>query len=285
MNKISIIGAGKLGTTLGHALFKKGFNIISISCRSLSSARKSADIIEEGSPLTDNKKAVKNAEIVVITVPDDRIKDVVNELSPLELNHKFIFHCSGILSSDILKPLKKSGALTASIHPIQSFSTKSRSLHIFKDIYFSVEGNKKAQQLSSRIIKKLGGHRFSLHPKDKPLYHAACTLVSNYLVVLMELAENLLEKAGVKKEIRNRILLSLVKGTLNNIKKNGIPQSLTGPVSRGDFETLKSHLNCLKSAPSILRIYQDLAQQALEIAKKENRLHPNKIEEIKALLE
>ncbi|HZX11610.1 MAG TPA: Rossmann-like and DUF2520 domain-containing protein [Acidobacteriota bacterium] len=285
MNRVAVIGAGRLGTTLGHALLKKGYTITALSCRSLSSAEKSTQIIGKGIPVTDNKEATIKADIVAITVPDDRIKYVVNELRPIDLNQKFIFHCSGILSSEILKPLKKSGAVTACIHPIQSFSVKSRNPMLFKDIYFSVEGDKKAQQLANKIIKKLGGTGFSIDPKDKPLYHTACTMASNYLVVLLELAENLLGKAGVKKEIQNRMLLPLVKGTLNNISKNGIPGSLTGPISRGDIKTLKSHLNCLKNHPSFLRIYQDLAQQALEIAKKENRLPQKKITEIKALLE
>ncbi|MFW6124113.1 MAG: Rossmann-like and DUF2520 domain-containing protein [Acidobacteriota bacterium] len=285
MNRVAVIGAGRLGTTLGRALLKKGFTITAISCRSLSSAKKSAEIIGQGFPLTDNKKAIKNAEIIALTVPDDQIKDLVNELSSTELKHKFIFHCSGILSSEILEPLKESGAVTACIHPIQSFSINSRDSQVFKDIYFSVEGNKKAQKLSNEIIKKLGGCCFPIDPKNKPLYHTACTMASNYLVVLLGLAENLLEKAGVKKEFRKGMLFPLVKGTLNNINRDGIVRSLTGPIARGDIETLKSHLKCLKNSPSILRIYRELARQALEIAMTEKRLTQKKITEIKALLE
>jgi len=285
MKKTSIIGAGRLGTTLGYSLSKKGFKIISVSCRTLLSAKNSVDLIGQGIPMSDNKKAVKNAEIVMISVPDDHIKNVVNELSSINLNQKFIFHCSGLISSKTLSPLKKSGAVTASLHPIQSFPKKSRDLNRFKNIYFSIEGDKKAQKISNMIIKKLGSRSFVINPEDKPLYHTACTIASNYLVVIMGLAENLLEKVGVKKEVRDEMLFPLVKGTLNNITKKGIPGSLTGPISRGDIETLKSHLNCLKNYPSILRAYKELAQQGLETASKENRLSQNEIREIKALLE
>jgi len=285
MKNTAIIGAGRLGTSLGYSLSQKGFHIIAASCRSLSSARESVGIIGEGTPLTDNKKAAANAETVILSVPDDSIKNVVKELSPLNLDKKFIFHCSGILSSRILQPLRKSGAVTASLHPIQSFPKKSRNSGLFTHIYFGVEGDDEALRLAKTMVTKLGGRCFILEPGDKPLYHTACTIASNYLTVLMGLSESLLGKAGISKELRIEILLPLVKGTLDNIEQNTISGSLTGPVSRGDLETLTSHLKSLESHPSLLRIYKDLAAQALEIAGKEKHLPPNKIRKIKALLE
>ncbi len=285
MKKAAIIGAGRLGTALGYSLSQQGFRIISASCRSLSSARESVDIIGEGRPVTDNKEAVKNAETVILSVPDDSIKNVVTELSPLDLDKKFIFHCSGILSSRILQPLRKSGAVTASLHPVQSFPKKSRDSALFKHIYFGIEGDDEALQLAKIMVTKLGGRSFILEPDDKPLYHAACTIASNYLTVLMGLSESLLGKAGISKKLRIEILLPLVKGTLENIEQNSVSGSLTGPVSRGDLETLTSHLKCLETHPSLHRIYKDLAAQALEIARKEKYLSPNKIRKIKALLE
>jgi predicted short-subunit dehydrogenase-like oxidoreductase (DUF2520 family) len=285
MKKAAIIGAGRLGTTLGYSLSKQGFHIIAASCKSLSSARESVDIIGEGTPVTDNKKAVKNAETVILSVPDDSIKDVVKELSSLDLDKKFIFHCSGILSSRILQPLRKSGAVTASLHPVQSFPKKSRNPGLFKHVYFGIEGDDEALRLAKIMVKKLGGRPFILDPDNKPLYHTACTIASNYSTVLMGLSESLLGKAGVSRKLRSEILLPLVKGTLDNIEQNSVSGSLTGPVSRGDLDTLTSHLKCLKKYPSLLKIYKDLAAKALEIAKKEKHLPPNKIRKIRALLE
>jgi predicted short-subunit dehydrogenase-like oxidoreductase (DUF2520 family) len=285
MKKTAIIGAGRLGTTLGHSLSQQGFHIISASCRSLSSARESVDIIGEGRPVTDNKKAAANAETVILSVPDDSIKDVVNELSSLDLDKKFIFHCSGILSSRILQPLRKSGAVTASIHPVQSFPKKSRNSGLFKDIYFGIEGDAEALQLANTMVTKLGGHPIVLDANNKPLYHTACTIASNYLTVLMGISENLLAKAGISKKHQIEILLPLVKGTLDNIEQNSVSGSLTGPVLRGDLDTLTSHMKCLETHPSLLKIYKDLAAQALKIAVKEKYLPPNKIKRIKALLE
>ena len=135
------------------------------------------------------------------------------------------------------------------------------------------------------MVTKLGSRSFIFKPDDKPLYHTACTIASNYVTVLMALSESLLEKAGISKKLRIEILLPLVKGTLDNIEQNSVSGSLTGPVSRGDLETLISHLKCLETHPSLLRIYKDLAAQALEIARKEKYLSPNKIRKIKALLE
>ncbi|MBD3413268.1 MAG: DUF2520 domain-containing protein [Candidatus Aminicenantes bacterium] len=285
MNKVAIIGAGRLGTHLGYALSTKDYHIISASCQSLSSAKKSIKIIGEGVPFTDNKRAAKNAEIIILCVPDDQIKDVVTELSSLSFQNKFVFHCSGLLSSQILDPLQKTGALTASIHPVQSFPKKGRRTDLFHHIYFGVEGMETAQKTARKMVKQLGGHSFMLQPDKKPLYHTACTLASNHFVVLLEMAGHLLRKTEIDKNLQNKILLPLVEGTLRNIEKNTLSGSLTGPVSRGDLETLKSNLKSLQKHPSILKIYKALSLQALNLADKEERLPKKKINRMRDLLE
>jgi predicted short-subunit dehydrogenase-like oxidoreductase (DUF2520 family) len=285
MNTVAILGAGRLGTSLGFSLATKGYQIISVSCQSLSSAKKSAEVIGEGTAFQDNKLAVEKADIIILSVPDDRIQDVVKELSSLNFDKKFVFHCSGILSSQVLSPLKETGAVTASIHPVQSIPTKSRRPDLFQHIYFGVEGDENAHKMARNIVKKLGGIPFDLSKDKKPLYHTACSVASNYFVVLMELAARLLKESEIKKELRTKILLSLAKGTLRNIQENSLHDSLTGPVSREDLKTLKSHLSSLEHHPSILQPYKALAQQALDMAIKEKRLSKKKINAMKDLLE
>lgn len=286
MNTVSIIGTGRLGTALAHALSKKGYLIQSISCRTLSSAQESRRIIGDGQPVTDNIQAAQSGQIVIITVPDDRIKDVSEQLASgiSEWSHRFVFHCSGLLTSRVLTPLKNLGALTASIHPVQTFAEKSADPHVFTESYFGIEGEKPSIQSSKTLVQKLGGKFILLKPKDKPLYHAACSIASNFLVVLLDTASFLLQRIGASEGQSIEILFPLIQGTLQNVKKLDISSALTGPIERGDKNSIAQHISALKKYPSQAEVYSELARKALELARDKKRFSPEKIKDLENLL-
>ncbi len=215
------------------------------------------------------------------------IKEVGRELaaSDREWSKKFVFHCSGLHPASLLKPLEEKGALTASFHPVQSFPRKKADLRQFNKIYFGLEGSPEALSLAKKIVQDLGGSSIILGAKDKPLYHAACSVASNFFVVLLDMAASLLENVGFEEEQACQILLPLVQGTLHNVKKFNIDPSLTGPVSRGDRPSVKKHLESLRKYPLYHEMYVNLARHALEIAKKEKKLSPSKISALRNLLE
>lgn len=284
---VSIIGAGRLGTSLACALLKKGFRIKALSCKTNSSARESRQIIGEGKASIDNIQTARNAELIIICLPDEEIAKVARELaaSDIDWSKKFVFHCSGLLSSKILDPLKAKGALTASLHPIQSFSQKRTAPGHFKNIYFGLEGGGKALALAKKIVGLAGGHPLILQAKDKPFYHAACSTASNFLVVLLDMAASLLKQTGLEEEQALQILIPLVQGTLDNVKKFNIGTSLTGPVMRGDLKSIKKHLEAMRTFPGYYEIYRRMAAQALEIAKRKKRGSSQKIKALRNLLE
>ncbi len=287
MNEISIIGAGRLGTSLGVALSKKGYRIKFLSCRTSLSAEESQKIIGEGKASTDNIQTARAGDIVILCLPDEEILKVTKELmgASIHWSDKFIFHCSGLLSSEVLKPLKAKGALTASIHPVQSVAHKRTLPEQFENIYFGLEGEPKALEESQKIIQKLGGRSFIIEAGNKALYHTACSIASNFLVVLLDTASSLLNQAGLQEEQAFQVLLPLVKGTLHNVKKFDIHASLTGPVIRGDKASVEKHLEALRKFPLSYEMYRKLAFQALDIASREKKLSTQKIKALKDLLE
>jgi len=286
MKNVCIIGAGNLGTSLGYALSKKGYRIKALSCRRMSSANESSRIIGEGKPSRDNIKTAGCGELIILSVPDDEIEKVVRELasSDIEWEKKFVFHCSGLLSSDVLKPLKKKGAITASVHPVQSFAQKNADPKAFEGIYFGLEGCREGVALAQQIVRKLGSCYLIIQPEDKPLYHAACCIASNFLIVLLDAAVFLLKMLGLEEHEASQALLPLVQGTLHNVKKFTIAASLTGPVVRGDRKSLEKHLDALKDFPPYYEIYLRAVAQAIKIAKREKKLSSNKIKDLEALL-
>lgn len=287
MTGVSIIGAGRLGTALGAALSKKGFRLKALSCRTLRSAEESRKVIGEGKASVDNIQTARAGDIVFLCLPDEEISKVVKKLDGANIRwaEKYVFHCSGLLPSKILDPLKTKGASTASLHPIQSFADKRTPPEHFENIYFGVEGGKKALIKSRKIITELGGRSFIIKAENKALYHMACSIASNFLVVLLEMASSLLHQVGLQEEKAFQILLPLAEGTLHNVKEFDIQSSLTGPVMRGDRESIERHLEALSKSPLYRETYTQLALHALEMVKKEKKLSTQKIKALKELLE
>jgi len=286
MNNIAIIGAGRLGTSLGFSLSKIGFAITGISCQTQKSAEESQKIIGDGMASTDHSLTAKLGNILFITVPDDAIEKVALNLarSDVSWKKKHVFHCSGLLSSEVLSPLKNKGAKTASIHPIQSFHQKTPNPEAFKGIYFGCEGEESALSLAKNIINKLGSYFLVVPKKEKPSYHAACSMASNFFVVLLDIAASLLENIGLEKKMAFQTLVPLVEGTWRNVKGSSPSASLTGPIVRGDNKSVSLHLNALRKTASYHEIYRTLAREALEIAKREQKIPAEKIAAIEVLL-
>jgi predicted short-subunit dehydrogenase-like oxidoreductase (DUF2520 family) len=286
MTTVSILGAGKLGTALGTALRCSGYQIRGLTCLTQSSAQESRQIIGSGNPLTDNREAAAGSQVVFLTVPDDAIRGVAEDLASggRDWTGVFCLHCSGLLSSEILAPLAKRGALTASFHPMQSFASKQARPESFAGIHVGLEGKPRARKKAQTIVEDLGSQPFILAAKDKPLYHTACSMASNLLVPLLHQAAELLPKAGMSVSKRENILLPLVQGTLQNVKNLDATTALTGPIARGDEKSIQLHLKALQDHPQALQTYGLLGRAALEMAWADKRIARPVYERIKALL-
>jgi len=286
MAEIAIIGAGRLGTSLGRALTRKGHKIKALTCRSRASARESRRIIGQGKVFSDNASAANQGKIIFLCLPDEEIRKTAAGLAraKIDWSEKFVFHTSGLLAADVLNPLKKKGALTASFHPAQSFARKDTPSAHFKGIYFGLEGERKALALAGKIAQQLGGYPLILRSEAKPYYHAACSLASNFLVILLDVAVRLFKQAGIEEKKAAKLLFPLIEGTLHNVKKFDIPDSLTGPVVRGDAASIKTHLDALRRFPSYTEAYRKLGLLALQTARKRG-LPPKKIRALRNLLE
>lgn len=287
MKTISIIGAGRLGTSLGRALVQQGYSVEALSCRSLESCQESRRLIGQGEVFRDNFQAASRGHLVFLTLPDDIIPQVAAELASAskDWSQYIIFHCSGLLSSQVLKPFRIKGAQTASLHPMQTFASKKCKPQVFQEIYFGLEGTPPALAVAQKISQMLGGKHLILKPEDKPLYHAACSVASNFLVVLFDAAVRLLHRLTNTEDEAAAMLFPLVQGTLQNVKELDTPRALTGPISRGDKDTLKKHLEALREYPDQKEVYIHLAAAALKMATRAERLSPQALKEIQVLLE
>jgi predicted short-subunit dehydrogenase-like oxidoreductase (DUF2520 family) len=270
MNGCAVIGTGKLGTTLAHALVKKGFDLRALTGRTMLSARQAARIAGRGKPGTDIAKASRAADTIFLCVPDDAIGRTAAILakSRTDWRKKTVFHMSGLVPSCALAPLAKKGASVASFHPVQAFARREARPDLFRGIFFGIEGDPDAVKTARAIARKLGGSVLILSPADKPFYHAACVFAAGGVTAVLEAGISLLEKQGLGPAEAATVLLPLAQTSLRNVKEIGAPAALTGPFVRGDFGTVSKHLDALRSDRRLDALYRSIALAGLDIAKK-----------------
>ena len=281
--KISVIGAGKVGTVLGCLISRSGFSFCGLYSKNKNSSEKAIKYIGKGKVFSSIADLVRKSGVIVIAVDDSEVKNVAGEiveesrLRKIKLVGKVCVHTSGALSSSILLPLSKAGCSVASLHPLQAIASVDSGIALIKDSYFCIEGERNAVAIAQRIVKKIGGTSFQIEPAHKHAYHLAACFLSNYIVSLSDMIiEKLLPPTRSKNEWL-KIFAPLIRGTAENLKAKGIPDALTGPISRGDSQTIQRHFEALKDLdPDLRKLHRILAQRAVEIAIRQGHLSKEK---------
>lgn len=282
MNKVGIIGAGKVGSVLAIALQKQGIDVCAVSGGRSESAKILADRIG-GLFCRDAERVAREADILLIATPDREIKNVVEVLitSGKMRTGQIVFHVCGSQSAEILAGLKSFGVAIGSIHPLQSFSSIEAGLKNLGGSYFAIDGDEQALLKAREFVKKLNGTCMYVPPESRALYHASACMASNYLTALLHSAAILMETFGVDETQAIKALRPLVQGTLTNIEAYGTLQALTGPVVRGDVGTIKQQLEKIDmKIPSQTQFYRELGKYTLDIAKQCQTLSAEQITDL-----
>jgi len=280
--KISIIGVGKLGGALAIALSRKDFELEHLFARDSQNANKIVELIESKPRIRPSEEFEEiYSDVVLITTQDFEIENVVRKLKE-NLRHKpTVFHTSGSLSSDVLKDLTVVGCKVGSIHPLVSVSDARLGAERFADAYFCVEGDDEAVKVGDQIVQRLGGKSFFINAEYKTLYHASATAACGHLVALLDVAIELLSKCGIEEGDAQKILLPLIKSTVENLETQSTIEALTGTVARADIKTLENHLETLEKNASkeAQEVYLQLAARSVHLAERQgaNALNLEKI--------
>ena len=279
--KIGIIGAGVVGTAVGVVLKQKGYEITSAYDIKFESTKQLVERIG-CTPHTSPQEVSRSAEILFITTSDAAIGNVVDTLADRRAFYpgQIVVHMSGAQSSEILDRSKAFGASVLSVHPLQSFANVDGAIKNLPGSVFSIEGDREAYDVAVGIVEALEGEYFFIDREAKPLYHAGACVVSNYLVTLIDFGIRLLESTGIPRSAGVKALLPLIHGTVNNIENIGIPRALTGPISRGDLNTIIKHLDCLEQmAPELMKLYSWLGFYTTQIAVEKGTIDHSVMEE------
>lgn len=279
---VAIVGAGKVGSALARAFHSRGYELVGIASKTHASASKLAAEFNvpagiKAAPFT------KYAQIVIIATPDRTIHSIVTEIAqdggfgPGQV----VLHTSGAISVETLEPARTAGAFTGSLHPLQSFTEGENSQDKMTGAYFALSGQKQALEQAEKIVAELNGHSFIILDQDKPLYHAAACITSNYMVSLMHWATQIYGQFGLSPQQATMALLPLLQGTMDNIQKFGPVDALTGPISRGDGITIKSHLEVLGKEKEL---YAALGLYTVDIALEKGTIDKQQSETLRNIL-
>ena len=248
---LSIVGAGRVGRTLGRRLKRLGWRIGAVVTRSAATSRVAVREIGAGKAYSRLDPEIFDSNVILLTTPDGALSGVAGELAKFDetkLRGKIVLHTSGALDRTVLAPLARHGASTGSIHPMQTFT--GRGAPKLEKVIFAVEGDRGATIVARKIARSLGGVPVTINSKNKPAYHAAGALVAGHGLGLIEGATQVLLKLGFRRRDAMRALLPLMRQMLDNFERLGPHESWTGPVSREDFATVAKHTKALRSYPS-----------------------------------
>ncbi len=284
--EFAIIGAGRLGRTLGRLLVRHGHQAAGLSCRSLRSARQARQFIGGGEPTTSNTQAAARGQLVLMATPDREIAPVARELARMRLpwSDRVVAHTSGAVSSEALEPLRQRGAWVASLHPLVSIAAARPDLD-FHGTPFAVEGNSRAVRVLRRLVLDMGGHPVTIPRQSKALYHLIACILSNDLVALLSSGFEAARGLGLGTRQASTLYLPLIRGTIENVSRLGSVKALTGPVSRGDLPTLRLHAEALRTLPADLRrLHKILALRSATLALQARSITPETAARITRLL-
>jgi predicted short-subunit dehydrogenase-like oxidoreductase (DUF2520 family) len=268
---VAIVGAGRVGCSIGRALLARDHRIVAASVANQDSARRVLDALGHV-PIVAPQDAPLAANVVVIAVPDDALPATVASVRAGLCDGSVVVHTSGIHGIGILAPC---GENIAAIHPAQTIPQPSTDL---KGVYFGVTSPEHMRAWSRWFVGELGGIPVEVPEERRALYHAALSMASNFMVALAGDSADLLQDAAS--------LEPLMRQTIENVVRLGADAALTGPVVRGDAGTVRAHIVALTDhAPHLLQMYVANARRALERALKAGRLDAGRAKAVADALE
>ncbi|MCX7983046.1 MAG: DUF2520 domain-containing protein [Syntrophales bacterium] len=284
----TIIGLGKVGTSIGFLIRKAGYEIKAIADLS-EEALKRAHPYTGGYMTTNVLEGASMADCIIITTVDDEIEKTCRAIAVnggVKPGQKYI-HMSGAGALSLLQEALERGAQTACIHPLQSFASIEGAIASIPGSIFGITASDPSMaKWAQDFVRRLGGVPFFIADgEDKTLYHIAACMASNYLTTLMNFVKSIYRRLGMDEDMAIKSILPLVRGTIKNIEDNGTVQALTGPIARGDVGTIRGHLSVLeKLMPDLLPYYCLLGLATVKLAEEKGVAPKTHLETIEVLM-
>jgi predicted short-subunit dehydrogenase-like oxidoreductase (DUF2520 family) len=271
---VGVVSAGRVGSVLGAALAGAGHVVVGTSAVSRVSLRRAADLLP-GAPVLPPDDVVRRCDLVLLAVPDDVLPGLVYGLATTGAFRagQIVVHTCGARGVDVLGPAVAAGVLPLALHPAMTFTGRAEDVARLRAACVGVTvADETGWSVGEALVLEMGAEPVRVPSEARPLYHAALAHGANHLATLVRDAVDALEHAGVVPA--ERLLGPLLEAALDNTLRHG-DRALTGPVARGDLDTVRLHLRVLaESAPDLLDPYRAQATRTADRAEAAGLLEP-----------
>ncbi|HLA64188.1 MAG TPA: Rossmann-like and DUF2520 domain-containing protein [Rhodothermales bacterium] len=284
---VAVVGAGAVGHALALRLADRGYPVLGVLSRTRSKAEALAQAV--GAPIASDRLAdlPAAARLVLVCVGDEALPDVAESLTAVRhpWRETVVAHTSGALPAAVLEPLVAEGAAALSFHPLQALTERSGP-EALDGVYVGLEGPPRAVGAGIELAVGLGLRYLVLTAEAKPRYHLAAVMASNFLVTLMAVVQEVLHSLDVTRDDSYALVEPLVRGTLENLARETPEEALTGPVVRGDLDTLRKHGLALRQhLPQLVPAYAALTVETVRLGVRGGRLDPRAAEDVLSLMQ
>ncbi len=270
---IGVVGAGRVGAVMAAGLRAAGHEIVAAAGESDASRRR-VDALLPGVEVAKPTDVARACDLLLLTVPDDMLSNVVTMLvgSGAIREGQVVVHTSGRHGLAVLEPARAVGARTIAMHPAMTFTGTGVDLPRLSGCVFGVTADEADRALTESLVADLGGRAMWVPEDRRTLYHAGLAHGANHLVTLITEAMEILSAAGADDPAAT--LRPLLTAALDNALEHG-DAALTGPIVRGDVETVRAHVTDLATnAPQTLASYVTMARATLDRSVTDGRLLP-----------
>lgn len=263
--RVGLIGSGRVGAPIAAALRQAGHRITGISAISAAS-RERADALLPGVPIKESAEVCEDADLILLTVPDDVIGELASGLAATGAitAGQLVAHTSGRFGVAVLDPVLQVQALPLAIHPVLTFTGTSIDVQRLVGVPFGVTAVDALLPIAQALVVDIGGEPFVIAEADRPRYHAALAWSSNFLATIVNQGTDLLGDIGIQHP--GHFLAPLLGASLDNALRYG-DSALTGPIARGDVETVRAHRDVMTAhSRPVERAYIAMARLTAERA-------------------
>ena len=284
--RIGVVGAGRVGAVLASAFERSGHvgDVVALSGES-DASRARAGALLPGVPVLKPSEVARASDLLLLTVPDDMLGNVVRVLADSGSLRpgQVVVHTSGRHGLAVLEPAVAVGARALALHPALTFTGTDLDLGRLPGAVFGITAGPAEHDLALRLVSSLGGRPMDVPEELRGLYHAGLAHGANHLVTLVTQAMEILSAAGAEDPAAT--LRPLLTAALDNALAEG-DAALTGPIVRGDVDTVRAHLEHLRTdAPQALASYVALARQTLDRVVTDGRLLPIRARALERVLD
>lgn len=265
---IGFVGAGVLGSGLALALNAAGWRVVAVASRTRASAERAASVIDGCVAMAHAQQVADSCDLVFVTTPDSAIAGVAESVAWRA--GQGVAHCCGAAGTELLESARDAGAATGAMHPFQTFAAidgPEQAAGRLRGVTFAIDGTGWLSDFLPGLAQSLGGNGVEIPSGMRPLYHASAVLSCGYLSTLLDAAVGLWTRMGFTEEDGVRAVAPLAMATVEAVASRGPVGAVTGPVVRGDAETVAAHLELLsRHAEELLPLYRQLTESTLHLA-------------------